>query len=113
MPPSLEDADNFVQVSGQLRPEVVCFYGSDEVEGVVRERQLRNGGLPYFDTAGLHPVCICSLGESDAFLGIVDAVHFTSGCDCGQLVDGSPAATTHIKNGVVVRYRGVLKAPVC
>jgi len=102
-----------VQVSGQVSPEVVCFYGSDDVEGVVWEWQLRNGGLPYFDAAGLNPVCIWSLGESDAFFGIVDTVHLTLRCDCGQLVDGSPATTTHIKNRGVVRYRDVLEAPVC
>ena len=88
------------------------FHGSDDVEGAVRERQLRDGGLPYFDPVVLDPACICSIGESDAFFGVVDAVHFTLRCDCGQLVDGSPATTTHIKEGVVVRYRDVLQAPI-
>jgi hypothetical protein len=68
----LQNAANFLEVSGQVRPEVVCFHGSDDVEGVVRERQLRNGCLPYLDAAGLNPACVCSLGEGDAFLRIVD-----------------------------------------
>ena len=59
------------------------FHGSDDVEGAVRERQLRDGGLPYFDPVVLDPACICSLGESDAFFGVVDAVHFTLRCDRG------------------------------
>ena len=101
---SLEDAEDFAQVSGQVRPEVVRFHGSDDVEGVIRKRQPGDGGLPYFDPARLDPACICSLGESDAFFGIVNAGHFTLRCDRGQLVDGSPATTTHIKDGVVVRY---------
>jgi len=93
--------------------EVVCCCGSDDVEGVVWEWQLRNRGLPYFDAAGLHPACICSLAENDAFFGIVDAVYFTFRCDCGQLLNGSPATTTHIKDRVVVRHRDVLQGPVC
>jgi hypothetical protein len=44
-----------VHVSGQVRPEVVCFHGSDDVEGVVPERQLRDRGLPYFDAVGQNP----------------------------------------------------------
>jgi hypothetical protein len=55
----------------------------------------------------------CSLGENDTLFAIVDAVDFTLGCDCGQLVDGSPATTTHINDGVVARYRDVLQTTVC
>jgi hypothetical protein len=40
-----ESAENFVQVSVQVRPEVVCFSSGADIE----EWQLRNVGFPYFD----------------------------------------------------------------
>jgi hypothetical protein len=42
---------NFVQRSLQIGPVVDRFHSGDYVECVRRERQIRNGAVPYIDTS--------------------------------------------------------------
>src|SRR5262249_11300415 len=48
----------------------------------------------------------------DAVLGKINTVHLARLRHCGQLADGSAAATTNIEDGVVPSHRDVLQAPV-
>jgi hypothetical protein len=80
----------------------VGFDGGDEIERVVRKRELRDRAGANFDSPEFYPACAGFLRCDDALFGIINAVNFSLGGPRRQLVDRPTAATTYIQDCVVL-----------
>lgn len=93
-----QHAEDFLHIVGKIGPVVLRFDGGGEIEFVVAERELRDGGLLDFDAAGLDGIGVCLAGHGDAAFGVVDAINLPLRSLRGKLLNGAAAAAADVEN---------------
>src|SRR5262249_62174696 len=102
----------FANAAGKARPPDVLFYRRNQIESVLRKRQLRDRAFPNLDSALLDPFSIGFAGHGDALLGMIQTVDFSLSRDGRQLAHRSASATTNVEDVALRWHRDVRQAPV-